>query len=176
MFSFYSRTIPVLINELGSIASIVGLPLSLVALGFALLQLGKLRGETRAAKDAAEEARKLFQRDLTATEMARLRERIRGLSDLHRNGDRSTLLGQYPEVWEMLIRIRRRHPNLSDVQRGQIQSAIETVANMQRQLEEIDTDVIPSDIRTDFNVELIRLQSKLLADLEDELEKSETEE
>ena len=159
-----------MLSEIGSIASVVGVLVSLLGLGFALLQLRKLRGETRAAREASEETRRLLSRDLVSTDLTRLNERIQGLIELHRSGDRRRALDRYPEIWDSLIRIRRRHPNLSEEHRRQIQNAVETITNMQRQSEELEGDALPKEIISDFNVELLKLQSMLLAALEDELQ------
>ena len=159
-----------MLSEIGSIASVVGVLVSLLGLGFALLQLRKLRGETRAAREASEETRRLLSRDLASTDLTRLNERIQGLIELHRSGDRRRALDRYPEIWDSLIRIRRRHPNLSEEHRRQIQNAVETITNMQRQSEELEGDALPKEIISDFNVELLKLQSMLLAALEDELQ------
>lgn len=162
------------LSELGSITSIVGLPLSLLALAIALHQLRQLRGEAQAARDAAEEARRLLRRDLTITDLARLRERIQGLMELHRNGDRMRALDRYPEIWDAFLQIRRLHPDISDEHRQRIQNAIEVITSMQRQVEELDDGTIPPEIRSAFNDALLELQSDLLPDLEDELEKSDS--
>ena len=159
-----------MLSEIGSIASVVGVLVSRLGLGFALLQLRKLRGETRAAREASEETRRLLSRDLVSTDLTRLNERIQGLIELHRSGDRRRALDRYPEIWDSLIRIRRRHPNLSEEHRRQIQNAVETITNMQRQSEELEGDALPKEIISDFNVELLKLQSMLLAALEDELQ------
>ena len=159
-----------MLSEIGSIASVVGVLVSRLGLGFALLQLRKLRGETRAAREASEETRRLLSRDLVSTDLTRLNERIQGLIERHHSGDRRRALDRYPEIWDSLIRIRRRHPNLSEEHRRQIQNAVETITNMQRQSEELEGDALPKEIISDFNVELLKLQSMLLAALEDELQ------
>ena len=70
-----------MLAEIGSLASIAGLLVALLGLGFALLQLSRLRGETRAARQAAEETRRLLRRDLAGTDLTRLAERIQGLME-----------------------------------------------------------------------------------------------
>ena len=158
-----------MLGEAGSIASLVGLPLSILALAFAIYQLTRLRGETRAAREAAEEAQRLLRRDLTNTDLARLSERIQGLIELHRAGNRARALDRYPEIRELFIDIRRRHPQLSEEHRSQIFGAVETLADMQRQIEALLGQVIPPEIWTEFNAELLKLQSVLPPELEDQL-------
>ena len=103
-----------MLGEAGSIASVVGLLVSLLGLGFALLQLSRLRGEARAAREAAEETRQLLLRDSAGTDLTRIGERIQGLIEIHRSGDRARALDRYPEIYRLLIEIRRNHPNLDE--------------------------------------------------------------
>ena len=155
-----------MLGEVGSVASIVGLLVALLGLGFALLQLSRLRGETRAARDAAEETRRLQRRDLAGTDLTRLNERIQGLVEMHRSGDRGRALDRYPEIQRLLIAIRRQHPNLSAEHRHQLQEAVATLRNMQGALERLE-GAIPQPLIADFNSILLLLQSELLVELED---------
>jgi hypothetical protein len=123
------------LTEIGSIASIVGLPLSLIALGFAIYHLMNLRGETRAAREAAEEAQRLIKRETTGTDLTRLNARIQGLIDLLRTNDRERALERFPEIRNLFIDIRRHHPNLTPEHRSQIQESIASLGRMQSELE-----------------------------------------
>ena len=158
-----------MLGEVGSVASIVGLLVALLGLGFALLQLSRLRGETRAARDAAEETRRLLRRDLAGTDLTRLNERIQGLVEMHRSGDRGRALDRYPEVRRLFLEIRRNHPNLSHEHRLQIQSAVNALTNMQNQVEAL-TDAVPHEMTVDFNRILSHYQTTLLVELEDQLQ------
>ena len=155
-----------MLGEVGSVASIVGLLVALLGLGFALLQLSRLRGETRAARDAAEETRRLLRRDLAGTDLTRLSERIQGLMEMHRSGDRGRALDRYPEIQRLLIEIRRQHPNLTEEHRDRIQEAIATLRDMQSELERLAGN-IPQPVIANFNSALLLLQSELLVELED---------
>ena len=158
-----------MLAEIGSLASIAGLLVALLGLGFALLQLSRLRGETRAARQAAEETRRLLRRDLAGTDLTRLSERIQGLMEMHRSGDRGRALDRYPEIQRLLIEIRRQHPNLTAEHRDRLQEAIATLRNMQSALERLAGD-IPQPVVANFNSALLLLQSELLVELEDLLE------
>ena len=155
-----------MLGEVGSLASIVGLLVALGGLGIALWQLSRLRGETRAAREAAEETRRLLRRDLAGTDLTRLNERIQGLMEMHRNGDRGRALDRYPEIQRLLIAIRRQHPNLSPEHRHQLQEAVATLRNMQGALERLEGN-LPQPLIADFNGILLLLQSELLVELED---------
>jgi hypothetical protein len=98
------------LTEIGSIASIVGLPLSLIALGFAIYHLMNLRGETRAAREAAEEAQRLIKRETTGTDLTRLNARIQGLIDLLRTNDRERALERFPEIRNLFNRYKAASP------------------------------------------------------------------
>ena len=94
-----------MLGTVGSIASLAGAVISLLGLGFAILQLRKLRGETRAAKEASESAERAVRRDLTLSELASLREKIEGLKDAHRRGDRRGAFIGYRDVKSGLVLI-----------------------------------------------------------------------
>ena len=158
-----------MLAEIGSLASIAGLLVALVGLGFALLQLSRLRGETRAARQAAEETRRLLRRDLAGTDLTRLSERIQGLMEMHRSGDRGRALDRYPEIRRLLLEIRRQHPNLTAEYRLQIQSAVNALTNMQNQVEAL-TGEVPHEMSVEFNLTLSRYQANLLVELEDRLQ------
>ena len=158
-----------MLAEIGSLASIAGLLVALVGLGFALLQLSRLRGETRAARQAAEETRRLLRRDLAGTDLTRLSERIQGLMEMHRSGDRARALDRYPEIQRLLIAIRRQHPNLTAEHRDRLQGAINRLRNMQSELEGQEGNITPEQVQR-FNNRLTRIQLNLLVELEDLLE------
>ena len=155
-----------MLNELGSIASIVGLPLSLIALVFAIYHLLRLRGETRAAREAAQEAQRLVMRETTGTDLTRLSERIQGLIGLMRSGDRERALERFPDIRNLFVDIRRNHPNVSPEHRSQIQKALNDLRYMQNVLES-SAGVIPIDSRAEFIDKLIETQNTLLLDLGD---------
>lgn len=161
-----------MLSEIGSIASIVGLPLSLIALVVAIYHLLRLRGETRAAREAAEEALSLYRSHLANTDLARLRERIQRLIELHRQGDVSRALDQYREIWEMFLSIRLRLPNLPGKLREEIQRAVEEITDMQSQVEAIDSDAMSPALRQAFNDKLLKMQTNLLSNLEEAIEVS----
>ena len=158
-----------MLAEIGSLASIAGLLVALVGLGFALLQLSRLRGETRAARQAAEETRRLLRRDLAGTDLTRLSERIQGLMEMHRSGDRARALDRYPEIQRLLIEIRRQHPNLSAEHRDRLQNAVNRLRKMQSELEGQEGNITPAQMQR-FNRALTRIQLNLLVELEDLLE------
>ena len=161
-----------MLGEAGSIASIVGFPVSLIALVFAIYHLLRLRGETRAARDAAEEAQRLLRRETTGANLIRLSERIQGVIDAYRSGNRELSLERLAGIRSLFFEIRRYHPNLSREHRSEIQKAIRTLTNLQSELETLEGE-IPLEIRGKSNDSLTHLQSTLLVELEDLLENFE---
>ena len=162
-----------MLSEIGSIASVVGVLVSLLGLGFALLQLRKLRGETRAASEASEETRRLLRRDLAGTDLTRLSERIQRLIEIHRTGNIERSLDHYREIVGLLQDIRQQHPHLSDEHRLKIQGALATLGTMQSELEACEGNPTPEMI-SGFNSFLRELQATLLLELEDYLEDFDT--
>lgn len=142
---------------------------SLLGLGFALWQLRKLRGETRAALEASEATRRAMGREIASAELTRLGERIEGLKTLHRRRNREQCLAAYPEIREMFLEIRRRHPGLSDFQRRTILRAIGRISDMETTVEALNGD-IPSEMTGEFNLQLTSIQTTLLPQLEDQLQ------
>lgn len=160
-----------MLADAGSIASLVGVAVSLGGLGFAIWQLTRLRGETRAAREAAESTRRAIRRELSSTELTRLDERIQGLKELHRTGNRQGCLDAYAEIRHLLLEIRRRHPGLSDQERSGILRAIDQISEMEAAVEGVEGEIAP-DMVASFNAELTDFQSNLLPQLEDQLQES----
>jgi hypothetical protein len=87
-----------MLGDAGSVASLVGVMVSVGGLGFAIWQLTRLRGETRAAREASEATRRALGRELASTELARLHGRLQSLKEMHRSGDRlraQTIIPRY---------------------------------------------------------------------------------
>lgn len=156
-------------GDAGSIASLTGVAVSLLGLGFAIVQLLKLRGETRAARVAAEATRRAIGRQLASTELTRLGGRIEALKQLHRSRDRDRSLTGYPEIRDLFLEIRRRHPGLSGSDERSIFRAIAQIGNMETVMEASQGELVP-DIIADFNSMLTGFQTELLPLLEDQLQ------
>ena len=147
-----------------SIASLAGVAISLLGLGFAILQLRKLRGETRAAKDAAESAERAIRRDLTLSELASLREKIEELKDAHRQGDKNRAFAYYRDITSSLSDIEIRHPSLTDSLRAQIRDASSAIADMERFADSVDGR-LPREKVSEFNFALSEIETKLISEL-----------
>lgn len=160
-----------MLGDAGSIASLAGVAVSLVGLGFAILQLIKLRGETRAARDAAEAASRAISRELASTDITRLNGQLQALKEIHREGDRVRTLDHYPEIIQTMLDIRRRHPGLSQNHRMSILSATTRLSEMEQTIEALVVD-LPGDLIREFNMTSTGFQISLLPELEDQLQQS----
>ena len=154
-----------MLGTVGSIASLAGLAVSLLGLGFAILQLRKLRGETRAAREASESAEREIRRDQTISELVSLREKIEGLKDAHRRGDRRGAFIGYRDVKSGLVLIELRHPDLTDGLREQTRDALSAITEMERYTDSIE-DALPLEQVSDFNQTLSELDTELVSELQ----------
>ena len=154
-----------MLGTAGSIASLAGAAISLLGLGFAILQLRKLRGETQAAREAAQAAERAVRRDLTISELAALRENIQELKEAHRRGDRRGAFVCYRDVKSGLTSIEFRHPNLTGDLREEIRTALSTVTEMERYTDSIEGP-LPLGQLSEFNQTLSELDTELVSELQ----------
>ena len=159
-----------MLGDTGSIASLTGVLVSLLGLAFAILQIRKLRGETRAAREAAEETRRAVDREIASISLARVNERIEGLKELHRRNEWNRALDRYPEIRRMLIDIRSRHPGMSEEQRASIQNVVTSLGRMESSIERSKLSASQKQAER-FNRQLYKSQSAL-TELENELQQS----
>lgn len=156
-----------MLGDAGSIASLAGVVVSLVGLGFALWQLARLRGETRAAREAAEGATRVLHRELTIAGISRTYERIEALKGIHRRGTTEEALYLYPDIRKGLIDIRSRYPDLPQSDAETIAAAITQLQVMEELVESGQFDfsqlASPTFIPylTDIEVMLAELGSRL---------------
>lgn len=156
-------------SDIGSGASLAGVVISLLGLGFAILQIIKVRGEARAAREAAEAARAEIRRELTAAELTRLNDSMGELRQLHYiSGAKSLVLTKYAEIDRALNEVYRRHPKLNREQRTQITQARIRVMQMNEEVLSFPGD-IPVSSAQEFNTHLADYQTELLSALSDAL-------
>jgi ABC-type phosphate transport system auxiliary subunit len=149
-----------MLGDIGSWASIVGVVVSVGGLAIALWQLHKLRGETRAARDAAEETRRAVGRDLAIADVSRLSQQTQSLKEMHRDMEWRRALDQYPGIRRGLIAIINRHPGLTDSQSEKIRLGIERLTVIESIIEAANPDVGPERVG-EFNRQLTELQNAL---------------
>ena len=152
---------------IGNSASIAGVVVSLLGLGFAILQIRKLRGETRAALEAAQETRQAIGRELTTAKLTSLDNGLQELKRVHREGDRLKALDFYYQIQTMLAEVRRRHPDLDSGRQEAIAGAARDISVMESQVEELDSEFPMETKAAAFNNTLSRIQRELIPLLED---------
>ncbi|MDA1219243.1 MAG: hypothetical protein O2909_07360 [Chloroflexi bacterium] len=157
-----------MLGDYGSLASIVGVIVSLFGLGFTILQVLKLRGETRAARVASEETRVVVRRDLTLADLNRIWGRIQALKELQRNRDWNRSLDAYPEIQRGLIDIRNRYPELAEDHNQQLTQGIAALRNIEYTLESASEDIAQETLG-EFNQQLSDIQA-VLVELENQLQ------
>lgn len=153
-----------MLADAGSVASIVGVVVSLGGLGFAILQLRRLRGETRAAREASEATRRAVGARLAVADLGRMTEQIESLVGAHRVGDWGRALLLYPEIRRGLVRIKNRYPDLRDTDAKNILSGVDRLKYMQHNVERVN-QIVPLEKVSEFNSYLARIQT-VLDDLE----------
>ncbi len=159
-----------MLGDAGSIASLVGVAVSLLGIGFAILQLIRLRGETRAAREAAEATRRTVSRDLAIADVSRLIERVQSLKEFHRQREWDRALYRYPDVLRGLIDIRSRYPALSESDLHGIQAGVTSLQDME-EIVETSGNSISQETSSLFNRNLSEIQLNL-AELESRLSES----
>ena len=160
-----------MLGDAGSIASLAGVVVSLLGLSFAIWQLARLRGETKASREASEATRRALGRDLAIADVSRLNERLQRLKEIHREGNRQRALDSYPEVVELISDIRHRHPSLPLENRANLLRTISDISDIEATVESLDQQ-IGIELARNFNRTLTDFQITLLPELEDLLEES----
>ena len=154
-----------MLGTVGNIASLAGLAVSLLGLGFAILPLRKLRGEKRAAREASESAERAVRRDLTISELASLREKAQELKEAHRQGDRRGAFVGYRDVRSGFVSIELGHPDLTDGLLEQIRTALSAITEMERYTDSIE-GTLPLERVSEFNQTLSNLYTDLITELQ----------
>jgi hypothetical protein len=142
-----------MLSDAGSIASLVGVVVSLGGLGFAIWQLRGLRGETRAAREAIEETRQAVSRDRAIADASRARELVLALKRIHLNGEWVRALDIYVQVRKGLVDIQNRYPGLTQEDSENIKSGIDMLGTIERTVEaaEAANGIISPETTGEFN-------------------------
>ena len=106
-----------------------------------------------------------MRRDQTISDLASLREKIEGLKDAHRRGDRRGAFVGYRDVRTGLVSIELRHPDLTDALREQIRDALSAITEMERYTDSID-GALPLERVSEFNQTLSILDTGLITELQ----------
>ena len=162
-----------MLGNVGSIASLVGVVVSLVGLGFAILQIRKLRGETRAAREASEDTRRAIGRDLAIGDVSRTFEQVEVVKQALRERQWSRSLSLLPSVRRALISIRYRNPRLVQPQADKLQVAVGFLEHVEHSID-VNREGMADEAIDGFIQGLISLQTTI-AELESNLYVSDGE-
>lgn len=158
------------LGDVGSIASLVGVALGLPALLFAILQLRGLKGETRAAREASEATRRAVRRDLVIADVSQTFELVEAVKNALRERQWSQSLSYYPRIRRVLVSMRYRDPQLSQLETDKLVIAVEFLEHVEHSTD-INRDAIADEAIQDFIQGLISLQTTL-AEFESNLHRS----
>ncbi len=155
-------------GTIGNIASLAGVVRSLLGLGFAVLQLLKLRGETRAARKASESAERAIRRDSAMTDLALLYEKMQALKAICRSGDKTSALFWHRDILAGLLNVQRHHPRLTEGHLERILAALADIGNMERRVGRLSGSLSPEMTGGGgCNDTLLDIQSKPIPGLQD---------
>jgi hypothetical protein len=110
---------------ISDVASILGAVVSVAGLTVAIWQIMKLRGETRAARDAAEGTQRALLRETVSRSLIRANERTSGLIQSLRDGNWERALFQDQDIRTMLIEAQG-HPHMPDDDKETLDDIINT--------------------------------------------------
>jgi hypothetical protein len=110
---------------ISDVASILGAVVSVAGFTVAIWQIMKLRGETRAAREAAEGTQRALLRETVSRSLIRANERTSGLIQSLRDGNWERALFQNQDIRTMLIEAQG-HPHMPDDDKETLDDIINT--------------------------------------------------
>lgn len=154
----------ILENNWGSIASVVGVAVSL--LGFwaavvAMKRAGKARDAAAAAQEASQEARTTVTRIITSVDLDRAIALIQRLKLLHRDGKWEASSGHYQDLRQMLVDIGARHPEPSQELRETLRLATAQISAIEMSVDRALSDHNDPRGAANFNRALNTIQEHL---------------
>lgn len=139
-----------LILELGSYASVVGLPIGLAGLYFTWRAASKARvsaeqahAESKAARAAAEQAVKLVRTFDAVVEGTAIVLGLKELQEIHRRNEPDRALDRYGELRLKLIRFKAFCPGVIGAKKALVQAAISTMGQLE---ETVDQNAMPTEL------------------------------
>ena len=124
------------ISSVADVATLVGLAITFVGFIVTIWNVVKSRSAAERAQQAAENARSSL---LKVDSIAGLSGALGGFDDLkrlHRSGTWEGMPERYATQRRILIAIRTGNPRLTDAQKAILQSAIQQLSGMEKQIEE----------------------------------------
>jgi hypothetical protein len=122
-------------NNLGDYASVLGLFISVIGFIFTLINVTRARNASIAAASIAKQVREDLSKFDTISLISSTISVMDEIKRLHRQGAWEILPDRYSAIKKALITIRSSNPNLADVQKSAIQSAILNFTSIEKQVE-----------------------------------------
>ncbi len=134
-------------NNLGDLASLLALLITVVGFFFILKNVLKSKKAAQAAADAAQQVIRNLARTDTVAECSSAISTMDEIKRLHRQGTWSILPDRYAALIKSLITIKTANPDVTDQYKRQIQSAIQILTGLERTIERsLSTNHPPSDV------------------------------
>ena len=119
-----------LIDTWGTLASAVGLLVSIVGFLFAIRQIVRSRKAAEAAERAVLETKKALARNLTNEALLRASQQIDFVKNLHLDREWRRAIDRYPEIRHGLAAVQSQYSGLSDEEKSTIQNTIMELAKL----------------------------------------------
>ena len=123
------------IPGLANWASLVGLGVSILGFALTLWQLKRTRGAAAAAKTAAEDARKTIEQYDAAVDLAAAVTSLDDVKRLYRFDAIEVLPDRYSIVRQRIVTVRERAQNLTLEHRNSLQTVVQQIAQLGREVE-----------------------------------------
>ncbi len=152
------------LDNWGSIASVVGVAVSLLGLWAALVAVkraGKARESADAAQTASRQARAAVTRVITGVDLERAIALIQRLKLLHRDEKWEASSGHYQDLRHMLVDIGARHPEPSQELSEVLQGATARISVIEVSVDRALRDGSDPRGAVNFNRELDTIQANL---------------
>ena len=153
----YTARMEFISENWGSLASALGLLVSLGGLIWAIRAARGARTAAQSAEKAATQTRRAIRRDLTVMDIERANARLEALKVQHRSEQWEVALAAYPEILNMLYDIRNR---LTDESYNDMSWAVDRIYDIQDAVEQgRQSSLYPN--AANLNRTLSQIQSRL---------------
>lgn len=154
-----------LINHWGGLASVIGVVVSVIGLGWAIREARKARAAAQSAEEMAEavklEALESIGRHFLAVEIERAIALIQRLKLLHSTGRWEAALEQYQTLRALTSSIIARSPEQERTRRERLVSSRALISDMESYVDSRDNEELRSEGGSTLNQQLNAIQSDL---------------
>ena len=150
-----------LVGNWGSIASTLGLVVSIVGFSIAVAQTIRSRKAAEAAEEAVQETRRSLSKNVAIVDLTTASERIQELRRIVRrgHGEKDRTFDKFYGIRVMLSDISSQHPDLGEDDRKSLQESADSLGQIERRVSNLEhshnKDVQVAEIDND----LLKIQS-----------------